>query len=226
MDIDVEDLGPEDDHDQLDLPNLAYVNAFLVSGRPFENLRKNFEQFVRPPSKTKNVSAPVTRSQEDTTFSLRLTKVCSKLVCSWSRYWEPPLEGGKFRVRWTCRCGAILWDDFKELRPGAAEDLRKSLEADEKAYVERPQRPANEAQQSTIPQTPPTAYLPGGNAGFATANSTSEPSSVSGSGSSTNPANRPIDAPSTGLPSENFRAIRSSYSSVSAKGTIRSDSPS
>ena len=37
------------------------------------------------------------------------------------------LEGGKTRVRWRCVCGRKMYDDFIELRPGAATDLEKWL---------------------------------------------------------------------------------------------------
>ncbi|KAG8525234.1 uncharacterized protein KY384_008878 [Bacidia gigantensis] len=40
---------------------------------------------------------------------------------------EPPLQDGQTRIRWTCQCGSLLWDDFSELRPGAVEALRRSL---------------------------------------------------------------------------------------------------
>ena len=40
---------------------------------------------------------------------------------------EPPVAPGEVRIRWICLCGTALWDDFKELRPGAAEDLQRCL---------------------------------------------------------------------------------------------------
>ena len=36
----------EDDRDQINLPNLTHVKAFLVSGHAFQNLLKNFQNFV------------------------------------------------------------------------------------------------------------------------------------------------------------------------------------
>ena len=42
---------------------------------------------------------------------------------------EPPIERGKTRVRWTCRCGRNLYDDYEELRPGALEEIRQLLGA-------------------------------------------------------------------------------------------------
>lgn len=51
---------------------------------------------------------------------------------------EPPLKEGLTRIRWTCECGKALWDDFRELRPGAAEKLRKELDVYERRGVQSP----------------------------------------------------------------------------------------
>ena len=40
---------------------------------------------------------------------------------------ERPLPDGKKRVRWRCGCGRHLYDDFTELRSGAAAELEKWL---------------------------------------------------------------------------------------------------
>jgi hypothetical protein len=40
---------------------------------------------------------------------------------------EPAILEDHVRVRWTCNCGEHLFDDFKELRPGAAADLEAVL---------------------------------------------------------------------------------------------------
>ena len=51
----------------------------------------------------------------------------SRLSKSYIRRSEPLIDRDKVRIRWKCRCGKQLWDDFRELRPGAAEDLRRCL---------------------------------------------------------------------------------------------------
>ena len=51
----------------------------------------------------------------------------STSIMAWTRHAEPPAEAGKTRIRWKCRCGTELWDDFVELKPDAAADLCKSL---------------------------------------------------------------------------------------------------
>ncbi|KAL8691651.1 MAG: hypothetical protein Q9218_003172 [Villophora microphyllina] len=41
---------------------------------------------------------------------------------------EPPLPKGTQRVRWTCSCGRRLYDDYLELKPGAAAQLKIALD--------------------------------------------------------------------------------------------------
>jgi hypothetical protein len=41
--------------------------------------------------------------------------------------WEPPVPPGKGRVRWKCKCGTSLYDDFTELEPGSLQDLETEL---------------------------------------------------------------------------------------------------
>ena len=71
------------------------------------------------------------------------------------RRWEPLKDQDKVRIRWRCRCGTMLWDDFKELRPGAAGDLRTSLNLDEST---------TNGQGTNSSQQSPTLYSLGGNA--------------------------------------------------------------
>ncbi|KAF7507687.1 hypothetical protein GJ744_010240 [Endocarpon pusillum] len=72
-----------------------------------------------------SISSTLSRAVEYTSeFSSWASVTCRKNL----PFLEPPLENGKVRVRWTCRCGRQLYDDFKEARPGAAEDLGKLLD--------------------------------------------------------------------------------------------------
>ena len=48
-------------------------------------------------------------------------------VLSMFRLGERPLGEGKTRVRWRCGCGRNMYDDFTELRSGAAAELEKWL---------------------------------------------------------------------------------------------------
>lgn len=98
---------------------------------------------------------------------LHTSSMCLRVFNIWTRYQEPPLDEGKVRVRWTCQCGKKLWDDFVELRAGAAEDLRKSLERFENNVLRRPQGSAI-AQGTSAIQEPPTVYLPASSPNWAT----------------------------------------------------------
>ena len=68
---------------------------------------------------------------------VHLSSLCwslgSRMLESYVRRWEPLKDQDKVRIRWRCRCGTMLWDDFRELRPGAAEDLRTCLNSYESA---------------------------------------------------------------------------------------------
>ena len=77
----------------------------------------------------------------------------SRVYNWWDRRLEPAPENGKKRIRWTCDCGKELWDDFEELRPGAAEELRRSLD---------PQRRSCNVQNANSAQEPPAVHTEGG----------------------------------------------------------------
>lgn len=78
---------------------------------------------------------------------------------SYMRRREPFINRDKVRIRWRCRCGRKLWDDFRELRPGAAEDLRRCLHFNESTIS---------AQETNEQQTPSSCSL-GGNGNVAVA---------------------------------------------------------
>ncbi|KAI7222368.1 6-phosphogluconate dehydrogenase C-terminal domain-like protein [Hortaea werneckii] len=60
-----------------------------------------------------------------------LTKIIETLQWIQRRYGPPqPVAQDRSRVKWTCSCGEELFDDFVELRPGAARELE--------AYLNRP----------------------------------------------------------------------------------------
>ncbi|KAI7109714.1 hypothetical protein KC365_g625 [Hortaea werneckii] len=60
-----------------------------------------------------------------------LTKIIEILQWVQSHYGPPqPVAQDRSRVKWTCSCGEELFDDFVELRPGAARELE--------AYLNRP----------------------------------------------------------------------------------------
>ncbi|KAL8977291.1 MAG: hypothetical protein Q9205_006874 [Flavoplaca limonia] len=62
---------------------------------------------------------------------------------------EAFIPPGKTRIRWTCRCGKSLYDDFEELRPGAARDLEIALNqpSQQNPGGERPNRRQHDTAQ-------------------------------------------------------------------------------
>ncbi|TEY61539.1 hypothetical protein BOTCAL_0167g00140 [Botryotinia calthae] len=48
----------------------------------------------------------------------------SNAISIWGR---PPVALGKTRIEWRCKCGHRIYDDFTELRPGAANRLKQAL---------------------------------------------------------------------------------------------------
>ena len=112
----------------------------------------------------KALSLQVTKMQTlHTSIRYRLADLSSLLwgwgsrICeSYMRRWEPLIDRDKVRIRWECRCGRKLWDDFRELRPRAAEDLRRSLHF-------------NESTVSAQGTNEPSSYSLGGNGNLSVA---------------------------------------------------------
>ena len=55
----------------------------------------------------------------------------------------------KVRIRWTCRCGHPLYDDFEELRPNAAHEYDNLLRKDIRSRTERSKIQASSNSQSS-----------------------------------------------------------------------------
>lgn len=98
------------------------------------------------------------------------------MLQTWNRLREPPLEEDKVRVRWTCQCGKKLWDDFKELIPGAAEQLRQDLDGKSSMTEGRSQRFSNDVQRPGNVQVLPTADMAGARSSLSTAGNAAPPS--------------------------------------------------
>lgn len=99
------------------------------------------------------------------TFSLLLLVTSSKIPDYWNRCWEPLLAPGKTRIKWTCQCGTMLWDDFEELWPGASETLQRDLDSYKRASVSKPHRKTNQAAECNSPQIPPSLFASASNWG-------------------------------------------------------------
>lgn len=91
---------------------LSYGDAsppFFLQGRTLEGVSTQNDQPLRqgcPKEARRRIPRTVL-----STFGLR----------------ERPLENGKTHVRWRCICGRNMYDDFTELRPGAAAEFEKLL---------------------------------------------------------------------------------------------------
>ncbi|CAO2648658.1 Nn.00g079250.m01.CDS01 [Neocucurbitaria sp. VM-36] len=49
--------------------------------------------------------------------------------------WESPIPKGKVRARWTCRCGARLFDDFIELKADSVAKLEQELQGSQNCSI-------------------------------------------------------------------------------------------
>lgn len=130
------------------LPRIVHVNQVNLPTVVKEILHRRFDaitQFLHDAS---------------ITFVLRLVSTCAKNFDYWKQYWEPSLASGKIRIRWTCQCGKMLWDDFEELRPGAADSLRIDLDSYKRASVtvSKPHSLISQAAGSNTPQIPPPVH--------------------------------------------------------------------
>lgn len=119
--------------------------------------------------------------EASTAFILGPLLTSSNVSDYWNRFWEPSLVSGKTRIRWTCQCGKMLWDDFEELRPGAAENLRRDLDSFKGASLGKPHGLTPQAAGSNSPQIPPPVYAPASNL------VSTVPASVLGTSSGSNP---------------------------------------
>ena len=135
------------------LSSIVYMNQrILLLMTDFEeNLRKRYD------SSTKFLREASIAS------SLGLLLMSSDVSDYWNQFWEPSLVSGKTRIRWTCQCGKMLWDDFEELLPGAAENLRRDLDSFKGASLGQPHGLTTQAAGSNSPQIPPPVYAPASN---------------------------------------------------------------
>ncbi|KAK4661055.1 hypothetical protein QC762_124460 [Podospora pseudocomata] len=110
-DYDQGDSGPEDE--PFDLVT-AVAEVFLFETDPVLHLQSNVKAFV-------NRQCPKVVQQSFWEF---MTTKTSNMV---SQLRQKPLEDGKTRITWTCKCGRNLYDDFTEIVPGAVKQLEAEL---------------------------------------------------------------------------------------------------
>lgn len=93
------------------------------------------------------------------TFIVRLLSTSSNIFDYWKKCWEPSLPSDKIRIRWTCQCGKMLWDDFEELRPGAADHLQRDLDSYKRASMGELHGIITQASGSNYPHIPAPVYV-------------------------------------------------------------------
>lgn len=124
------------------MPNLSQAKKFLYEGQAFQlflrrlqNHRpfsdnstepKVLEQVTQSHNRTQgnsDASNWVSRYSIRPTISLLAFQTSLRL----RKFFEAPSQHGKVRVRWTCRCGKPMYDDYKELVPGAVQEFEQQL---------------------------------------------------------------------------------------------------
>ena len=98
------------------------------------------------------------------------------MLQTWNSLREPALEEGKVRVRWTCQCREKLWDDFKELVPGATEQLRQDLDGKSSMIRGSLQHISNEVQRPDKFQLTPAVDMKRTRSSLSTAGNAASPS--------------------------------------------------
>ena len=121
-------------------------------------------------------------------------RILARVSLTCNHCWEPALAARQTRIRWTCQCGSVLWDDFQELRPGAAEELRKGLEAWRGMNSAGPTRLANEAHRADSPSSESSSRSSEGNSSEVDSRSTSSSISTVSTGSAPDMASANLTA--------------------------------
>lgn len=106
----------------------AHLDSTAPNHAGLPSLSSTFSQTARSylPSALENAHTP---------FSARIAS-CIRNLPDLLRFREPEVQPGNVRVRWTCICGERLYDDFRELRPGAARELARRLDRSDRSQAQ------------------------------------------------------------------------------------------
>ena len=138
--------GIEDDisdGEEMDtMPNLSQAKKFLYEGQAFQlflrrlenrrpfpdnsteaKLLEQVDTISQPPEGNSDASNWVPRFSIRPTISLLTFQMSLRL----RKIFGAPSQHGKVRVRWACRCGKPMYDDYKELVPGAVLEFERQL---------------------------------------------------------------------------------------------------
>lgn len=136
------DFESDSDEDEEDsYPTLSSISRFIFDGKAFRKLTRELRQHPHQVGQPETEGDILTASGEgaeerdDENDAVAegslgrcpdftaMKRVFCKLLFLF-RPSEPPLKHGKARIRWKCRCGKIIYDDYEELIPGAAKALQ------------------------------------------------------------------------------------------------------
>ncbi|OCL08020.1 hypothetical protein AOQ84DRAFT_364488 [Glonium stellatum] len=133
----------ESDGEEVDtMPNLSQAKKFLYEGPAFQLFIRQLQQRSLPSKKPAGSKllekvykiSELPKGGSDAlnqiswypvrpTISFLALQMPSRLC----RIFESPSQPGKVRLRWTCRCGKPMYDDYKELVPGAVQKFEQEL---------------------------------------------------------------------------------------------------
>ena len=139
------------------MPNLSQAKRFLYEGQAFQLFLRRLEnrrpfsdssteaklleqfdtisQFIRRVENRRPFSDnSLPKGNSDASnwvlrFSIRptISLLAFQMPVRLRKIFETPSQRGKVRVRWACRCGKPMYDDYKELVPGAVQEFEQQL---------------------------------------------------------------------------------------------------
>lgn len=124
------------------MPNLSQAKKFLYEGQAFQLFlrrlqnQKPFSDNSTEPKALEQVIQSHNRTQGNpdasnwvSRYSIRpaISLLAFQTSLRLHKFFEAPSQHGKVRVRWTCRCGKPMYDDYKELVPGAVREFEQQL---------------------------------------------------------------------------------------------------
>lgn len=118
LDIEVPDLEVDEDDNIPTIDDLSFetIEEILFDKSPIFSLQANIKQLI-------NLSDPMENSNV-----YRLSACLNIFIGNTiSSLCEPSPSPGYTRLRYTCKCGRRLYDDFKEVQPGALTRLENLL---------------------------------------------------------------------------------------------------
>ncbi|KAH8652674.1 hypothetical protein BGZ60DRAFT_519845 [Tricladium varicosporioides] len=142
VDEESESRDPEDDLQPLKL----FINTSVAIVQFRERLRafvhpqgvpRPFFHEQLPKMKDENLESPDNTKTGDNARAVSQPRYSQEGQTCVSSVSRPALDEGKIRIEWKCRCGKIIWDDFLELKPGAAARLAEHLSGEARSQPQK-----------------------------------------------------------------------------------------